>query len=131
MRQWWVSEAPLPGVPCENINKHRVAPHSAFQRGTRDRPLRILTISRLETDLPPFHATPAPRADSDANNVFGPILQNNANVSIRITYYDDPTLAGAQIGLDAYDSFVNGIATISGAPPPPYNARAVLQGTGK
>jgi hypothetical protein len=65
------------------------------------------------------------------NNVFGPSLQDNANVSIRITYYDDPTLAGAQIGLDAYDSFVNGIATISGAPPPPYNARAVLQGTGK
>ncbi|MGO8930325.1 MAG: hypothetical protein ACLQU3_25940 [Limisphaerales bacterium] len=65
------------------------------------------------------------------NNVFGPSLQDNANVSIQITYYDDPNLAGAQIGLNAYDSYVNGIATIIGAPPAPYNARAVLQGTGK
>ena len=65
------------------------------------------------------------------NNVFGPSLQDNANVSIRITYYDDPNLAGAQIGLNAYQSYVNGIATIVGGPPAPYNARAVLQGTGK
>jgi len=65
------------------------------------------------------------------NNVFGPSLQDNANVSILITYYDDPNLAGAQIGLNAYQSFVNGISSIIGAPPAPYNARAVLQGTGK
>ena len=65
------------------------------------------------------------------NNVFGPSLQDNANVSILLTYYDDPNLAGAQIGLNAYQSFVNGVSTIIGAPPPPYDARAVLQGTGQ
>ncbi len=65
------------------------------------------------------------------NNVFGPSLQDNANVSIGVTYYDDPTLAGAQIGLNAYQTFVNGVTTIIGAPPAPYNVRAVLQGTGK
>ena len=27
-------------------------------------------LLRLETDLPPFHATPAPRADSDANKAW-------------------------------------------------------------
>ena len=58
-------------------------------------------------------------------------MQDNANVSIGVTYYDDPTLAGAQIGLNAYQTFVNGVTTIIGAPPAPYNARAVLQGTGK
>ena len=65
------------------------------------------------------------------NQVFGPSLQDNANVAILLTYYDDPALAGAQIGLNAYNSYVNGIATIVGAPPAPYNARAVLKGTGK
>jgi len=65
------------------------------------------------------------------NQVFGPSLQDNANVAIGITYYDDPSLAGAQIGLNAYQSFVNGISTIIGAPPAPWNARAVLKGTGQ
>jgi len=65
------------------------------------------------------------------NNVFGPNLQDNANVSIILTYYDDPNLVGARIGLNAYNSYVNGIATIIGAPPAPYNARATLRGTGK
>ena len=65
------------------------------------------------------------------NNVFGPSLQDNANVAILLTYYDDPSLVGAQIGLNAYNSYVNGIPTIIGGPPAPYNARAVLRGTGK
>jgi hypothetical protein len=65
------------------------------------------------------------------NNVFGPNLQDNANVSIALTYYDDPNLVGAGIGLNAYNSYVNGIATIIGGPPAPYNARAILKGTGK
>jgi len=65
------------------------------------------------------------------NNVFGPNLQDNANVSIQLTYYDDPNLAGAQLALNAYYSFVNGIATIIGGPPPPYNVPAVLRGTGQ
>ncbi len=65
------------------------------------------------------------------NNVFGPSLQDNANVAIGITYYDDPKLAGAQIGLNAYNSYVNGLASIVGGPPAPYNVRAVLQGTGR
>ena len=64
------------------------------------------------------------------NNVFGPSLQDNANVSIQLTYYDDPNLVGARIGLNAYNSYVNGIATIIGAPPAPYNARVTLKGTG-
>jgi hypothetical protein len=37
---------------------------------------------------------------------------------------------GASIGVNVYDSYVNGIPTIVG-PPPPYNARAVLKGTGQ
>lgn len=65
------------------------------------------------------------------NNVFGPSLQDNANVAIQLTYYDDPNLVGASIGLNAYNSYVNGIATTIGGPPAPYNARAVLKGTGK
>jgi hypothetical protein len=65
------------------------------------------------------------------NNVFGPSLQDNANVAILLTYYDDPNLVGARIGLNAYNSYVNGIATIIGGPPAPYNARATLTGTGK
>ncbi len=64
------------------------------------------------------------------NNVFGPNLQDNANVAIQLTYYDDPNLVGASIGLNAYYSYVNGIAAIIG-PPAPYNARAVLKGTGQ
>ena len=65
------------------------------------------------------------------NNAFGPNLQDNANVAIVLTYYDDPALVGAGIGLNAYNSYVNGIATIIGGPPAPYNARAILKGTGK
>ena len=65
------------------------------------------------------------------NNVFGPSLQDNANIAILLTYYDDPNLKGAGIGLNAYNSYVNGVATIIGAPPAPYNALAILQGTGK
>lgn len=65
------------------------------------------------------------------NNVFGPNMQDNANVSIQLTYYDDPNLVGARIGMNAYNSYINGIATIVGGPPAPYNARAVLKGTGK
>jgi len=65
------------------------------------------------------------------NNVFGPNLQDNANVAILITYYDDPNLAGGSIGLNAYNSYVNGLPTIIGNPPAPWNARSVLQGTGK
>jgi len=65
------------------------------------------------------------------NNVFGPSLQDNASVSVQLTYYDDPNLVGARIGMNAYNTYVNGIATIVGAPPAPYNARAVLKGTGK
>jgi hypothetical protein len=65
------------------------------------------------------------------NNVFGPSLQDNANVAILLTYYDDPNLVGARIGLNAYNSYVNGIATIIGGPPAPYNARVTLRGTDK
>jgi hypothetical protein len=65
------------------------------------------------------------------NNVFGPNLQDNANIAIQLTYYDDPNLVGATIGLNAYDSYVNGIATIIGGPPAPYNARVTLKGTGQ
>jgi hypothetical protein len=64
------------------------------------------------------------------NNVFGPSYQDNADVIIEMTYYDDPALVGATIYPQVYQSWVSGISSIT-FPVAPYNARAVLQGTGK
>jgi hypothetical protein len=63
------------------------------------------------------------------NNVFGPTYQDNADVIIEMTYYDDPAQAGASLYPQVYQSWVGGISTIT-FPVAPYNTRAVLQGTG-
>ncbi|HEV7923787.1 MAG TPA: hypothetical protein VGR14_00420 [Verrucomicrobiae bacterium] len=63
------------------------------------------------------------------NNVFGPTYQDNADVAIEMTYYDDPALVGATLYPQVYQSWVGGVSTIT-FPVAPYNARAVLQGTG-
>jgi hypothetical protein len=64
------------------------------------------------------------------NNVFGPSLQDNADVSMILTYYDDPALVGATLYPQVYQSYVNGISAIV-TPQPPYNVRATLKGTGQ
>jgi hypothetical protein len=63
------------------------------------------------------------------NQVFGPTYQDNAHVSIALTYYDDPTKAGASIRPQVYQSYVNGVTTIT-FPQAPYNTSAVLTGSG-
>jgi hypothetical protein len=64
------------------------------------------------------------------NNVFGPVDQDNADVAIEMTYYDDPAQAGASLYPQVYQSWVGGVSTIT-TPAAPYNTVAVLQGTGK
>jgi hypothetical protein len=63
------------------------------------------------------------------NNVFGPSLQDNADVAMVLSYYDDPALIGATLYPQVYQSWVGGVSTIT-FPQAPYNVRAVLQGTG-
>ncbi len=65
------------------------------------------------------------------NQAFGPNLQDNSHVSMVLTYYDDPALAGAKLAPNAYYSLVNGTPTIIGAPHAPYNVSVTLKGTGK
>ena len=64
------------------------------------------------------------------NQVFGPSYQDNAHVSIGLTYYDDPTLAGATLRPQVYQSWIYGVSTIT-FPQAPYNTRVTLEGTGK
>jgi hypothetical protein len=64
------------------------------------------------------------------NQVFGPSYQDNADVSIGITYYDDPSLAGATLKPQVYQSWIYGVSTIT-FPAAPYNKSVTLQGTGK
>jgi hypothetical protein len=63
------------------------------------------------------------------NQVFGPSYQDNADVSISLTYYDDPNLAGATLRPQVYQSWIYGVSTIT-FPVAPYNTRVTLQGTG-
>jgi hypothetical protein len=63
------------------------------------------------------------------NQVFGPSYQDNADVSIAVTYYDDPTLAGATLRPQVYQSWIYGVSTIT-FPAGPFNTRVTLQGTG-
>jgi len=66
------------------------------------------------------------------NEAFGPSLQDNARVSMLLTYYDDPALVGATLGPNAYQTFIGtGISSIVGAPAPPYNVVVTLAGTGQ
>jgi hypothetical protein len=63
------------------------------------------------------------------NQVFGPSYQDNADVSMALTYYDDPKLAGATLRPQVYQSWVYGSSTIV-FPVAPYNTSVTLQGTG-
>jgi hypothetical protein len=63
------------------------------------------------------------------NQVFGPSYQDNADVAIALTYYDDPNLAGATLRPQVYQSWIYGVSTIT-FPAAPYNTRVTLQGTG-
>ena len=63
------------------------------------------------------------------NNVFGPGLQDNAHVSMLVTYYDDPAHVGAQLFPNTYQTYINGVSTVFTPSTP--NGRATLQGTGK
>jgi hypothetical protein len=63
------------------------------------------------------------------NQAFGPSYQDNADVSIAITYYDDPNLTGATLRPQVYQSWIYGVSTIT-FPVPPYDNRVTLQGTG-
>jgi len=63
------------------------------------------------------------------NNVFGPSLQDNADVTMLLTYYDDPALVGATLYPQVYQSWVGGVSAIT-FPQAPYNTHAVLAGTG-
>ena len=63
------------------------------------------------------------------NQTFGPSYQDNADVSIAITYYDDPTMAGATLKPQVYQSWIYGVSTIT-FPVAPYNTQVTLQGTG-
>lgn len=62
------------------------------------------------------------------NNVFGPPYQDNAIVSMLLTYYDDPALTGATLYPNAYYTMNHGNLAISTAPAQPANV--TLQGTG-
>ncbi len=68
------------------------------------------------------------------NNVFGPALQDNADVTMLVTYYDDPAIyaldTNAQIFPNTYETLIDGTAG-STTPQAPYGQPAILQGTGK
>ena len=64
------------------------------------------------------------------NNVFGPALQDNADVTMLLTYYDDPALVGAQLFLNVYQTWIDGYSSIIN-PSAPYNVPVTLQGSGQ
>jgi hypothetical protein len=64
------------------------------------------------------------------NNVFGPTYQDNADVIMIYTYYDDPALAGATLYPQVYTTLNFGASDII-PPPAPYNTVATLKGTGQ
>ncbi len=64
------------------------------------------------------------------NQAFGPNLQDNADVIISLTYYDDPALAGNTLYPNVYSSLINGNLSII-SPPSPYNVPVILQGSGQ
>ncbi len=64
------------------------------------------------------------------NQVFGPSYQDNADVAIALTYYDDPAMAGATLRPQVYQSWIYGASTIT-FPVAPYDTRVTLAGTGQ
>jgi hypothetical protein len=59
------------------------------------------------------------------NSVFGPVLQDNADLQMILTYYDDPALAGQTLEVNTYSSWVDGISSLITVDLP-----VVLQGSG-
>jgi hypothetical protein len=64
------------------------------------------------------------------NTIFGPAYQDNADVTMSVTYYDDPTMIGATLRPQVYSSWIYGVSTIT-FPQGQYNTRATLTGSGK
>jgi hypothetical protein len=68
------------------------------------------------------------------NSVFGPDYQDNADVIMNVTYYDDPAFAGVGITNtiypNVYSTMVDGSVGII-SPTAPYGQAIILQGTGK
>jgi hypothetical protein len=61
-------------------------------------------------------------------NAFGPSYQDNAQLAVALTYYDDPALAGKKFGIDAWRYSRSGTDTIAASSP---NNWITLKGTGK
>jgi len=72
--------------------------------------------------LPPYHLNFA-----IINQALGPSTQDNADLAICVTYYDDPALTNASFFPDAYQSDVYGQVIIKN---PPANAGVTLRGSG-
>jgi len=65
-----------------------------------------------------------------ANSVFGPSYQDNADVIINVTYYDDPAIAGSGLFANYYSTMVDGnVGGIS--PSAPYDQVIYFQGSGQ
>jgi hypothetical protein len=64
------------------------------------------------------------------NDVFGANYQDNADVIISMTYYDDPALAGNDFYPNVYSTLIDGATSVI-SPASPYNAPVYLQGSGK
>jgi len=63
------------------------------------------------------------------NSVFGPTLQDNSDVVMIVTYYDDPALAGVELFINEINSLQNGAPTL--IPAAGTNVSVILKGTGK
>ncbi len=72
---------------------------------------------------PPYHLNFAIQ-----NEALGPSTQDNADLAVCVTYYDDPTLTNAAFFVDAYQSDVYGQLVIKN---PPAAAGVPLTGSGK
>jgi hypothetical protein len=63
------------------------------------------------------------------NNPFGPVLQDNSDVAMIVTYYDDPALAGNDLFVNTITTMTDG--NLSVVSPSGANITTTLQGTGK
>jgi len=73
--------------------------------------------------LPPYHLNFA-----IVNQALGPSTQDNADLAVCVTYYDDPPLTNASFFPDAYQSDVYGLVVIKN---PPASGGVTLRGSGK
>ena len=66
------------------------------------------------------------------NQVFGPTVQDNADVIMTLTYYDDPALAGKVLFANTYSTMENGNITIANfTTTADYNGAVTLKGSGQ